>query len=201
MAWSSSPSPPPGSAPSCRNTVANPSRWGPQVVSVPHGWAVRTGAGLGRYRTGPFCVTLWCLGLEAEKRLKGRVTGCLFSQQHCPFVPRVPCQGRNSTRVPYLRCLIQFHIVPTEDKVILGEATTRDHILVGKATKATPLSSLYLFLSGWRVWVVHEGRRSSLPLLARGRSLSGWALAPQSTWRSPFSLLHTASDATISTFV
>lgn len=74
--------------------MASPSRWGPQVVSVPHGWAVRTGAGLGRYRTGPFCATLWCLGLEAEKRLKGRVTGCLFSLQHCPFVPRVPYQGR-----------------------------------------------------------------------------------------------------------
>lgn len=175
--------------------MASPSRRGPQVISVLYGWAVRTGAGLGKYRTGPFCATLWCLGLEDEKRLKRGVTGCLFSLQHCPFVPRVPCQGRTLPESSVSAALSSSTECPQRIKLFWEELLPGTTFLSSRRPKprlsqvpticsAHGLSSVlrvkrfYLSLSGWRGWVVHEGRCSSPPLLARGRNLSGWALAP-----------------------
>lgn len=157
-------------------------------------------------------------GLEAEKRLKGRVTGCLFSLQHCPFLPRVPCQGRTLPESGVSNALSSSTECPPRIKLFWEEPLPGTTFLSARPPKpylsqvpticsAQGLSSvlrvkrLYLSLSGWRGWAVHEGRCSFPPLLTRGRSLSGWTLAPQSTWLSPFSSLHTASDAIISTFM
>lgn len=204
---------PPGSAPSCRRTVASPSRWGP-----PGGFSSPWLGSKDRGWPGEVQNRVHLCHPMAEKRLKGRVTRCLFSLQHCPFVPRVPCQGRTLPESSVSAALSSFTECPPRIKLFWEEpipGTTflsawppKPHLSqvpticsAHRLLSVLRVKRLYLSLSGWRGWVVQEGRCSFPPLLTRGRSLSGWTLAPQSTWLSPFSSLHSASDTTISTFM
>lgn len=121
---------------------------------------------------------------------------CLSSMPLLPYpAPQSTHRGKGSHywRNPLPRSCLQGP---------LSHASHGPHHMFSTQAVLCPLlrvKRLYLTLKGWRGWVVHESRCSTPSLLARGGNPSGWALAPQFMWLSPFSFLHTASDTIIST--